>query len=195
MHAAFLTNRSMRVKIGNILSDPMEVTGGAVQGSILGVLDHNAVIEHVDEDFPEEVETQKYVDDMTIIESIPKNADYYMDEAYEKRRYRAENTEKAISSLKKTCEEKNLKINASKTQLLAISANKEKTKVWIREGEEEIVSGKELKLLGFYFSESPDVSRQIKNIIQKAMLRFFVLRRLTPFMPVSYTHLTLPTKA
>ena len=43
MHAAFLTNRTMRVKVGNVLSDPVPVTSGAVQGSVLGVLDHNAV--------------------------------------------------------------------------------------------------------------------------------------------------------
>ena len=48
MHAAFLTDRQMRVKIGNLLSDPISVPGGAVQGSILGVLDHNAVLESID---------------------------------------------------------------------------------------------------------------------------------------------------
>ena len=51
MHAAFLVDRSMTVKIGNTLSPPELVTGGAVQGSVLGVLDHNAVMESVDEGF------------------------------------------------------------------------------------------------------------------------------------------------
>ena len=41
----------MKVKVGNILSDPIPVTGGAVQGSILGVLDHNAVLEDIDSEF------------------------------------------------------------------------------------------------------------------------------------------------
>ena len=49
-HAAFLTNRRMRVKVGNILSHEQEVTGGAVQGSILGVMDHNAVLEDINDD-------------------------------------------------------------------------------------------------------------------------------------------------
>ena len=51
MHAAFLTGRKMQVKIGNVLSDPVPVTGGAVQGSFLGVLDHNAVLENIDGTF------------------------------------------------------------------------------------------------------------------------------------------------
>ena len=50
MHAAFLKNRKMRVKIGNVLSEETEITGGAVQGSVLGVMDHNAVLEYIDDD-------------------------------------------------------------------------------------------------------------------------------------------------
>ena len=55
MHAAFLDNRRMRVKIGNILSEEKPVTGGAVQGSVLGVLDHNAVLETIDEDIDQDI--------------------------------------------------------------------------------------------------------------------------------------------
>ena len=44
MHAAFLTERTMSVKIGTTLSDPRPVTGGAVQGSVMGVLDHTIVL-------------------------------------------------------------------------------------------------------------------------------------------------------
>ena len=57
IHAAFLTNHTMSVKVGNITSEAKPVTGGAVQGSILGVLDHNAVLEFVDGGFT--VEAQK----------------------------------------------------------------------------------------------------------------------------------------
>ena len=84
MHAAFLTNRTMSVKVGNTISSPTPVTGGAVQGSVLGVLDHNAVIEFVDDGFT--IETQKYVDDMTTIETIGSESQEYMDEAYMKPR-------------------------------------------------------------------------------------------------------------
>ena len=68
MHAAFLSGRAMQVKIGNILSDKLTVTGGAVQGSILGVMDHNAVLEDLEDDF--EQRNEKYVDDMTLFEGL-----------------------------------------------------------------------------------------------------------------------------
>ena len=66
MHAAFLIGRLMQVKVGNTLSPRLNVTGGAVQGSVLGVMDHNAVMEGVDEDFL--MEPHKYVDDLTSTE-------------------------------------------------------------------------------------------------------------------------------
>ena len=66
MHAAFLKNRSMQVKVGNTLSLPVEITGGAVQGSIMGVMDHNAVLEDIDDDFQIDA-TEKYVDDLSLI--------------------------------------------------------------------------------------------------------------------------------
>ena len=53
MHAAFLSNRRMRVKIGNLPSNEHHVHGGAVQESVLGVLDHNAVLEFIVEDVNE----------------------------------------------------------------------------------------------------------------------------------------------
>ena len=77
MRNAFLTNRRMQVKVGNILSDPILVTGGVVQGSILGVLDHNAVLENNDSDFMQP--TSKYVDDMTLVENTTHSAPSIVD--------------------------------------------------------------------------------------------------------------------
>ena len=75
MHAAFLYNRFMQVKVGNTLSPMLPVTGGAVQGSVLGVMDHNAVMEIVDEDFL--TESHKCVDDLTSTETIRHDAGSY----------------------------------------------------------------------------------------------------------------------
>ena len=60
MHGAFLTDRKMSVKVGNVMSEPKSVTGGAVQGSVLGVIDHNAVLEDIDEDI--RITSEKYVE-------------------------------------------------------------------------------------------------------------------------------------
>ena len=66
MYAAFLSERTMSVKLGTVLSSPKPVTGGAVQGSVLGVLDHNVVLNNLDDELLETY-VAKYVDDMTVI--------------------------------------------------------------------------------------------------------------------------------
>ena len=77
MHAAFLTNRRMQVKVGNVLSTPNIVSGGAVQGSILGVLNHNAVLETIDDTFNQPANI--YVDDMTLEECTQKYVAWMVD--------------------------------------------------------------------------------------------------------------------
>ena len=49
MHHNFLQERTMIIKVGTITSEPVLVTGGAVQGSVLGILDHNAVLKNLDD--------------------------------------------------------------------------------------------------------------------------------------------------
>lgn len=134
MHAAFLTNRRMQVKVGNILSDPIMVTGGAVQGSILGVLDHNAVLENIDSDFTQP--TSKYVDDMTLVENTmryaPSIVDFDDGLGKERHTFQAKLTQRTLGKLEDMCEIKGLKLNDNKTQLLSISSGRLATRSWIK---------------------------------------------------------------
>ena len=58
----------MQIQIWNVLSGEREVTGEAVQGSILGAMDHNTVLKTVENSF--ELKKLKYGDDMTTEERI-----------------------------------------------------------------------------------------------------------------------------
>ena len=69
MHAAFLKDRTMSVKLGTLLSDPKPVTGEAVQGSVLGVLDHNVVLNNLDDNLLE-IYIAKYIVDMTVVDTV-----------------------------------------------------------------------------------------------------------------------------
>ena len=64
----------MSVKIGTTLLKPRPVTGGAVQGSVLGLLDHNVVLNNLDEGL-HDVYIAKYVDDMTIIDMVDNSVE------------------------------------------------------------------------------------------------------------------------
>ena len=72
MHKSFLEERTMVVKVGTEISEPVRITGGAVQGSVLGILDHNAVLESLDDNLLD-IYIAKYVDDITLIEAVPKS--------------------------------------------------------------------------------------------------------------------------
>ena len=186
MHAAFLQNRYMRVKVGNTLSSKKSVTGGAVQGSVLGVMDHNAVMEVVDDDFL--TDSHKYVDDLTATEVIGREAgSYNQSGALTGERdiefYHASRSEENIKRISDYCLHHGLKVNEKKTQLLAISSKKNRVKVWIQAGRENINSTDSLKLLGFVFGEKPDVTLQVENLIARASRRMFVLRYYSRFMP------------
>ena len=91
------------------MSRKFGVMRGAVQGSVLGVMDHNAVTETIDDSIP--LCTEKYVDDMTMVENLPKARNCM----------RARGCENSLKELDSVCSERNLKINNKKTQLLTVS--------------------------------------------------------------------------
>ena len=191
MHAAFLTDRKMRVKIGNILSDEREITGGAVQGSVLGVLDHNAVMESVDGELVE-TDVFKYVDDLTLLETIDKEIPSMIDSTNERptHSFKPPKVQEGFDKLSEMCKSRGLKINEQKTQLLSISSAKFNTSAWItQKNGTPIYSGDKLKLLGFTFSNKPDVHAQVDNLINRAASRAFVVRRLAG-IKVDRTRLT-----
>ena len=191
MHAAFLTNRRMRVKIGNVVSDEREITGGAVQGSVLGVMDHNAVMELVDEDL-EEAEIFKYVDDLTVLEMVEAGVPCIVDSTEERPRhmFRPTKIQQSFDTISDVCLSRGLKINEQKTQLLSISNAKYDTVAWKSQKDgSPIYLENTLKLLGFQFSNKPEVHTQIDYLINRAASRSFVIRRLAG-VKVDKTRLT-----
>lgn len=114
MHAAFLANRRMRVKIRNVLSEEKPVTGGAVQASVLCVLDHNAVLKFIYEDIDQEI--YKYINDLTLSEEIPEDIDLLVDNTggIQTHHFRPENTQNRFNKIYEACEQRKLKINEKK---------------------------------------------------------------------------------
>ena len=179
MHAAFLMNRKMRVKIGNVLSNELPVTGGAVQGSVLDVMDHNAVMEFVDENV--EGDFFKYVDDLTMAEAIPMDTDCLIDNSPSRQlhSFKPKQIQAGFDSLNENCQTKGLLINGKKTQLLSVSSSKFDTQAWISlQDGSPMYSSDSLKLLGFEFGRKPTVHAQIDNLVSRAASRTFVIRRL-----------------
>ena len=104
----------MHVKIGNILSQEKPVTGGAVQGSVLGVLDHNAVIEFIDDNVEQGI--YKYIDDLTLSEEIPQSIDSIIDNTggEQTHYFRPLKTQDSFDRLYEACHDRGLQVNEKK---------------------------------------------------------------------------------
>ena len=155
MHAAFLKDRSMSVKLGTTLSDQKKVTGGAVQGSVLGVLDHNVVLNNLDDDLLS-VYIAKYVDDMTIIDTVENSVPTVVDDNHSRPIHiiALEKSQNAFRSICKKSSVKGLKINDQKTQLLSVSSAFYKIKKAIIKDSNNnpIESSSSVKMLGYTLS-------------------------------------------
>ena len=180
MHAAFLRDRTMSVRIGTMMSDKLAVTGGAVQGSVLGVLDHNVVLNDLDKDLPDSIYLAKYVDDLTLVETVSNTVTTSIDNSGNRQLHsiKPADSQQAFNMIKRRAEAKGLEINSKKTQILSVSSAYYDTKAELstNEAQNEIVSAdNELKMLGFIFSKDPTVASQIQNIVRKANKRYFIL--------------------
>ena len=74
---AFLTQRTQRVKIDNILSDTVYINGGVPQGTLSGPEDFM----HMLDDFTTCVDDIKYVDDTSLYEIVCRGENSRMQEA------------------------------------------------------------------------------------------------------------------
>ena len=75
--------------------------------------------------------------------------------------------------------ELNMRVNESKTQVLCISAAKNSVVTsYINTDCDRISSGSELKILGFWFGEAPNVSLHVEKTVAKFRARLWTLRHL-----------------
>ena len=84
-----------------------------MQGSNLGVLDHNAVLEMIDSSFTQPA--NKYIEDMTLEEctskEIPCVTDFNDNSSKERLTFYAKTTQRTMERLEEECEIKGLKFN------------------------------------------------------------------------------------
>ena len=123
LHAAFLSGRKMQVRVGSVTSERRPVNGGCVQGSLLGVMQHNMCLDALDDGL--ENVTSKYVDDMSLIEGLSTS------DRDPEGLLRARNSEEAFKLIKRRAEDVEMKVNTDKTTLLCIRNSRDKVTTFI----------------------------------------------------------------
>lgn len=158
---AFLTERKQSVKIGNIVSDSVNMNGGVPQGTLSGPEDFL----HMIDDFTCGVDDIKYVDDTSVYEIVGIGEESKLQQAAD------EAIEWASAN--------NMKLNASKTKELLIHFGKNNIEIpnIVMEGEtvERVHCA---KLLGVLLSDRLTWDDHVATIINKASKRLYYLRQL-----------------
>ena len=121
-----------------------------------------------------------YIDDLNILEkvrhcdgvsAVSTNKQITYAHAYQ--------SEVFFRNVSNRAAELNMKVNESKTQVLCVSAARNSNvESYINAPNSRIKSGKELKILGFWFGRSPDVSVHIEKTIKKFRARLWTIRQL-----------------
>ena len=121
-----------------------------------------------------------YIDDLNNVEKVRQAG--AISEISENKQVLLAHAPKSEENFTRICRrasEVNMRVNSSKTQLLCISGNVvSKVKSYIKHEEKEIRSGHDLKILGFWFGERPNVEIHVKKMLEKFRSRIWALRHL-----------------
>ena len=128
-------------------------------------------------------EIKGYIDDFNVVEKIQEsNAVTHHTTEKTRSTAHAPSSELVFAKLNTGASEINMVVNPSKTQMVCISAatTKESTS-YINTPEGKLRSGKELKILGFHFNDTPTINFHIEKMLAKARDRIWSLRHLKKY--------------
>ena len=121
-----------------------------------------------------------YIDDFNVIETLDDRLKItHHTTGKTTSTLRAPGCESIFEQLGDVSTDLGMKINPNKTQLLCISSTNDRhTQSFIRVRNQKIRSGGELKILGFWFDETPTVKLHVNKTLAKARSRLVSLRTL-----------------
>jgi hypothetical protein len=157
----FLSDRTQRVKVGEVLSDVLDVWATVPQGTKLGVFLFLLMINDLKTNMP----TYKYVDDTTIynISNDPKST----------------KVQEAMEAIMTWSRQNNMKINAKKTKEIFISFNRAPPSVpLVKVNDIELERVECVTLLGLRISNDLTWETHIDYIVKRAQTRLYCLNML-----------------
>ena len=177
----FLSDRCMKIKIGNEQSQGRCISAGSPAGSYLGMLMYLANVDDYNDDFPSEATVAAFVDDTTGIMSAMRHEIGYLEEEHGIfALYDAEPIQKVCDAMSDYSNRKGFKLNTKKTKTMVVGGTKQATgsKVLASINNEYLESVDSFKLLGVWLDDEMSFKRHIDELEKKCAKRIWILRNL-----------------
>ena len=162
--SSFLTDRTIQVKIGNTLSEVVQLLAGTPQGSILSPLLFILFVNDIP--VTQACQVIQYADDIAIYTS------------YRNPRYLEAHLQKQVDELEDWCEDWFIKLNAKKTQLMIITSQNSRKMIPITVRNNQVEIQDSTILLGTTLDRTMNLKPHITSLINKTAPRIEKLRQL-----------------
>lgn len=122
-----------------------------------------------------EIQVKCYIDDFNNVEKIRiMNSVSHLTTNHTKTLVHAPKSQKLLSDVRSEADRKKMRVNGSKTQMLCITDVKEVRSYIVVDGS-RLVSGDQLKILGFTFGKKPNVTEHVNAMLIKLRRRLWIL--------------------
>ena len=168
---SYLTGRRLVVRVKGVLSVEKELNGGSSQGAKLGVILFNIAGNRVTRNFPLNIKSVRFVDDLLNLEVV-KVVDSLA---------HATGSQRAFEELVKEAKKLGMLINPGKTKALVAHRQSQPitAELTVPGTGVSIESEDSLKFLGYYIGQKmTDPEPHIREVEKKARSRLWMLRRL-----------------
>ena len=162
--SSFLTDRTIQVKIGNTLSEVVQLLAGTPQGSILSPLLFILFVNDIA--VTQTCQVTQYADDIAIYTS------------HHNLRYLEAHLQKQVDKLEDWYEDWFIKLNAKKTQLMIITRQNSRKRIPITVRNNQVEIQDSAVLLGTTLGRMMNLKPHITNLINKTAPRIEKMRQL-----------------
>lgn len=162
--SSFLTDRTIKVRVGHNLSKSVALRAGTPQGSVLSPLLFLIYVNDIPLKTARNCRAGQFADDVNIWASSRNQSMTYA------------HLQRALKLVEGWCSKWRIKLNVAKTQLITFTTNRGKPKQKLKLFDQEIDEQKELTVLGVTFDKRCSFAQHCRSKAAKAMQRTNLLR-------------------
>jgi hypothetical protein len=165
--SSFLTDRTIKVKMGDQVSQSVSLGAGTPQGSVLSPLLYLIYVNDLPIHPANKCDAGQFADDLSMWTAAKSKKQTYL------------RLQRALDDIELWCSIWRIKLNVAKTQLVNFTRKKDKERLELKLFGQPIKEQNELKLLGVTFDKRLSFLTHCSEKAKKATMRVNLLKRLS----------------